>query len=134
MAITSQPQRAGFPLTLALPPDCLSRASWVRISRVRTISVERIGKRAAEFDPKISLASRQDLALEPGPADNMSVEKTVRIFTSFEDSGEADARYDASLSPQERLRILIELRNHRHPDAVEQRLARVSRVVELERS
>jgi hypothetical protein len=64
----------------------------------------------------------------------MSVEKTVRVFTSFEDAGEADARYDASLSPQERLRILIELRNHRHPDAVEQGLARVYRVVELERS
>jgi len=50
MAITSQPQRAGFPLTLALPPDCLPRASWVKISQVRTISAERIGKRVGEVD------------------------------------------------------------------------------------
>lgn len=52
MAITSQPQRAGFPLTLALPVNCLPRASWVKISQVRTISVERIGKRIGEVDPE----------------------------------------------------------------------------------
>src|ERR1700683_2621776 len=52
MAITSQPQGAGFPLTLALPPGCQPRASWVKISQVRTISVERIGKRAGEVDPE----------------------------------------------------------------------------------
>jgi hypothetical protein len=38
------------------------------------------------------------------------------------------------MSSEERLNILIELRDRRHPDAAEQRLARVSRVVELERS
>ena len=59
MAITSQPQQAGFPLTLVLPPGCLP-ASWVKISHVRTISVERIGKRAGEVDPKISLKSSAD--------------------------------------------------------------------------
>jgi mRNA interferase MazF len=52
MAITSQPQVAGFPLALALPPDCLPRASWVKISQIRTISVERIGKRAGQVDPE----------------------------------------------------------------------------------
>jgi mRNA interferase MazF len=52
MAITSQPQAAGFPLTLALPPDCLPRPSWVKISQIRTISVERIGKRAGEVVPE----------------------------------------------------------------------------------
>jgi len=51
MAITSQPQAAGFPLTLELRPDCLPRPSWVKISQIRTISVERIGKRAGEVDP-----------------------------------------------------------------------------------
>ena len=45
MAITSQPQRAGFPLTLALPPEKLARPSWVKISQIRTISVERLGKK-----------------------------------------------------------------------------------------
>ncbi|MGD0013616.1 MAG: type II toxin-antitoxin system PemK/MazF family toxin [Bryobacteraceae bacterium] len=44
MAITSQPQRAGFPLTFALREEMLSRPSWVKISQVRTISVERLGK------------------------------------------------------------------------------------------
>jgi hypothetical protein len=64
---------------------------------------------------------------------NIRVEKTVRIFTSFEEADEANAQYDAALSPEERLRIVIELRDRRHPDAAEQRLERVSRVVELER-
>ena len=64
----------------------------------------------------------------------MSVEKRVRVFASFQDADEADARTDAAMSHEERLNILIELRDSRHPDAAEQRLARVSRVVELERS
>ena len=50
MAITSQQPRAGFPLTLELPAGSLPRASWVKISQVRTISVDRIGKRAGEVD------------------------------------------------------------------------------------
>ncbi|MGB7760704.1 MAG: hypothetical protein WBL61_12800 [Bryobacteraceae bacterium] len=64
----------------------------------------------------------------------MSVEKKARVFASFEDADVADARDDAAMSPEERLNILIDLRDRRHPDAAEQRLARVSRVVELERS
>ena len=47
VAITSQPQAAGFPLTLALPSDKLSKPSWIKISQIRTISIERIGKRMA---------------------------------------------------------------------------------------
>ena len=47
MAITSQPQRAGFPLTLALPPEILPKPSWVKISQIRTISVDRLGKKIA---------------------------------------------------------------------------------------
>jgi hypothetical protein len=62
------------------------------------------------------------------------VEKRARVFASFEDADEADALEDAALSSEERLNILIELRDRRHPDAAQQRLARVSRVVELERS
>lgn len=45
MAITSQPQRTGFPLTLSLAEGMLAKPSWVKISQVRTISVERLGKR-----------------------------------------------------------------------------------------
>jgi mRNA interferase MazF len=44
VAITSQPQRAGFPLTLKLKTGDLPKQSWVKISQVRTLSIERIGK------------------------------------------------------------------------------------------
>lgn len=43
MAITSQPQSAGFPLTHALPGDLLPKPSWVKISQIRTLSTERLG-------------------------------------------------------------------------------------------
>jgi mRNA interferase MazF len=45
LAITSQPQRAGFPLTLQLDEEQLPKPSWVKISQVRTLAVERIGQR-----------------------------------------------------------------------------------------
>lgn len=45
MAITSQSQRAGFPLTLELDPEDLPKRSWVKISQIRTLSTERIGKK-----------------------------------------------------------------------------------------
>lgn len=44
VAITSQPQKAGFPLTLELKTKDLPKQSWVKISQIRTLSVERIGK------------------------------------------------------------------------------------------
>ena len=44
VAITSQPQRAGFPLTLALKAGNLPKKSWIKISQIRTLSVKRIGK------------------------------------------------------------------------------------------
>ena len=47
MAITSQAQKAGFPLTMALPADMMPKPSWVKISQIRTISIERLGKRIA---------------------------------------------------------------------------------------
>ena len=50
MAITSQPQKAGFPLTFPLPVHKLARAAWVKISQIRTISVERLGKRMGSME------------------------------------------------------------------------------------
>jgi mRNA interferase MazF len=44
VALTSQPQKAGFPLTLELKSKSLPKQSWVKISQIRTLSVERIGK------------------------------------------------------------------------------------------
>ena len=45
IALTSQAQRAGFPLTLELTSPKLSKQTWAKISQIRTLSVERIGKR-----------------------------------------------------------------------------------------
>jgi mRNA interferase MazF len=44
VAITSQPQKAGFPLTLELKSPNLPKKSWLKISQIRTLSIERIGK------------------------------------------------------------------------------------------
>ena len=48
VAITSQPQKAGFPLTLELKSPNLPKKSWLKISQIRTLSVERIGKVVAK--------------------------------------------------------------------------------------
>jgi mRNA interferase MazF len=53
MAITSQPQRAGFPLTYELESDKLPKKSWVKISQIRTLSVQRIGKKITNISPEI---------------------------------------------------------------------------------
>ncbi len=45
VALTSQPQRAGFPLTLELHAEKLPKKSWVKISQIRTLAIERIGAR-----------------------------------------------------------------------------------------
>jgi mRNA interferase MazF len=47
VAITSQLQRAGFPLTLELSDPKLPKKSWVKISQIRTLSTKRIGKKIA---------------------------------------------------------------------------------------
>ena len=52
VAITSQPQRAGFPLTLELTGVALPKRSWVKISQVRTLAAERIGRRLARATPE----------------------------------------------------------------------------------
>jgi mRNA interferase MazF len=55
VAMTSQEPRAGFPLTLECKAPGLEKRSWIKISQVRTLSVERIGKRLAR-------ATEEDLA------------------------------------------------------------------------
>jgi mRNA interferase MazF len=52
MAITSQPQRAGFPLTLEINSAKLSKRSWVKISQIRTLSTERIGRKIGLISPE----------------------------------------------------------------------------------
>jgi mRNA interferase MazF len=48
-ALTSQPQRAGYPLTLRLENTKLPKTSWVKISQIRTLSVKRIGKKITKI-------------------------------------------------------------------------------------
>ena len=55
VAITSQHPKAGFPLTLELTDARLPKQSWVKISQIRTLSTERIGKR-------LGRASAEELA------------------------------------------------------------------------
>lgn len=52
MAITSRPQKAGFPLTMEIAPKGLPKRSWIKISQIRTLAVERIGKLAAVLPPE----------------------------------------------------------------------------------
>jgi mRNA interferase MazF len=56
VAITSQPQRAGFPLTLELAGTGLPKKSWVKISQIRVLSVHRMGR-------KIASVSDEEMAL-----------------------------------------------------------------------
>lgn len=56
VAITSQRQKAGYPLTMELVDAKLPKKSWVKISQIRILSTKRIGK-------KISKASDEELTL-----------------------------------------------------------------------
>jgi mRNA interferase MazF len=51
VALTSQPPKAGFPLTMQLKVAALGKPTWVKISQIRTLSVDRIGKRLARSNP-----------------------------------------------------------------------------------
>ncbi len=55
VAITSQEPRAGFPLTLESKATGLTKRSWIKISQIRTLSVDRIGA-------KLARASEEELA------------------------------------------------------------------------
>jgi mRNA interferase MazF len=52
VAITSQPQRAQFPLTLELTSVKLPQQSWIKISQIRVLAVERIGKCLGKISPE----------------------------------------------------------------------------------
>jgi mRNA interferase MazF len=47
VALTSSEPRAAFPLTVPLEASGLPKQSWVKISQIRTLSVDRIGRRIA---------------------------------------------------------------------------------------
>jgi len=52
VALTGQPQPAGFPLTLELQAKGLPKRSWAKISQIRTLAVERIGKVIGRASPE----------------------------------------------------------------------------------
>ena len=47
VALTSQEPKAGFPLTLETKAPGLPKRSWIKISQIRTLATERIGRRMA---------------------------------------------------------------------------------------
>lgn len=52
MALTSQEPRASFPLTHEIQNSKLPKRSWVKISQIRTLSTERIGKKIGSIEPE----------------------------------------------------------------------------------
>jgi len=52
VALTSQAQRAGFPLTHELTSPKLAKRSWAKISQIRSLSVERLGKKLGRVTPE----------------------------------------------------------------------------------
>ena len=52
LAVTSQIPKAGFPLTFELSGKKLPKKSWVKISQVRTLSVERLGNKLGRATPE----------------------------------------------------------------------------------
>jgi hypothetical protein len=64
------------------------------------------------------------------------MEKVLKVFNSFEEADRADDEYYASLTPQQRVDILLEMIAAYRESLGEtgQRLERVYRVVELSKS
>ena len=52
VAITSQSQRASFPLTLKLSGKDLPKESWVKISQIRTLSIKRLRGKITSVSPE----------------------------------------------------------------------------------
>ena len=52
VALTSQLQKASFPLTLELSSKKLPKKSWAKISQIRTLSTKRLGKKIGQATGK----------------------------------------------------------------------------------
>ena len=52
LAMTSQAPSAGFPLTLEITSATLPKRSWVKMSQIRTLSVERLDNRIGAVSPE----------------------------------------------------------------------------------
>jgi mRNA interferase MazF len=52
VVLTSQEPRAGFPLTVESSATGLPKRTWVKISQIRSLAVERIGRRLGVAQPE----------------------------------------------------------------------------------
>lgn len=66
MATTSQPQRAGFPLTFEGQSNIMPRQCWMKISQVRTLSILRLDTQVG----RLPLEELEKLILNTGSQRN----------------------------------------------------------------
>ena len=52
IALSSQEPRAGFPFSLEIMSAKLPRRSWAKISQIRTLSSERLGRKLGHISPE----------------------------------------------------------------------------------
>ena len=52
VALTTQPPRAGFPLSLEVGPAQFPKPTWIRISQIHTLSVQRVGRKLGAVSPE----------------------------------------------------------------------------------
>ena len=62
------------------------------------------------------------------------MEKVVRVFQSFREADEASARERQAMTPEERVEAFLTIQQRALPNATDERLARVCRVLTLEQS
>ena len=56
MAVTSQPPKAGYPFSVELESIDLPQRSWVKISQIRTLSVDPLGSKLGSISgPQLTL-------------------------------------------------------------------------------
>ena len=66
MAITSQAQKAGFPLTLPLG-KVGGKEAWLKISQIRVLSTERLGRKISKLKPELMALAVEGLNELVGP-------------------------------------------------------------------
>jgi mRNA interferase MazF len=52
LALTSQSPAASFPLTLLITSTSLPKQSWVKISQIRTLSIDRLSSKISSISPE----------------------------------------------------------------------------------
>ncbi len=60
------------------------------------------------------------------------MEKEARVFHSFAEADQAEDKYYRSLTPEQRLELLLDLVKAQQPDETEPRLERVCRIIKLQ--